>query len=171
MRMPRILLTALFRCVQRVRFIVYKALHVDIRFPLDNDPAAALRRRRQQSVCGSGARPAARGQDSRYAHIRRFCRHSPESLLTSDNLQRVKESSKFPRQHLNCALSARLLAAVWPLPFWPARSYLTNHRRGSLNMVKHDYRPPPTHSSHQSNDTSLSGLYHTRRLDLQRSGK
>lgn len=45
MRMPRILLTALFRCVQRVRFIVYKALHVDIRFPLDNDPVAALRRR------------------------------------------------------------------------------------------------------------------------------
>lgn len=45
MRMPRILLTARFSCicVQRVRFIVYKALHVDIRFPLDNDPAAALR--------------------------------------------------------------------------------------------------------------------------------
>lgn len=43
MRMPRILLTALLSCVQRVRFIVYKALHVDIRFPLDNDPAAALR--------------------------------------------------------------------------------------------------------------------------------
>lgn len=51
MRMPRILLTALLSCVQRVRFIV----HVDIRFPLDNDPAAALRVRELRSA--SSPRP------------------------------------------------------------------------------------------------------------------
>lgn len=58
MRMPRILLTALFSCVQRVRFIVYKALHVDIHFLL-----TMILLQRPCAGVAPGQQPAARTPD------------------------------------------------------------------------------------------------------------